>query len=82
MMGLITHKHSTLQLGSITSSPNILKQYHSEQPFYSSFTILLVSQETPQTGLSQAGFNTQLNTALSSSFLLPAKTGPQDHTAQ
>jgi hypothetical protein len=44
------------------------EQYLSEQPFYSSFTITRVSPEASPTGLSQAGFSTQLKTALSSSL--------------
>jgi hypothetical protein len=64
----ITCKHSTLQLSSINSTLSTLEQYLSEQPFCSSFTIPCVSQETSPTGLSQAGFSTQLKIALSSSL--------------
>jgi hypothetical protein len=66
-MGLF-YKYSALQPSSITGSPNTPKQCPSEQPLYSSFTSPGVSQETPPTGLSQAGLNTQLKTALSSSL--------------
>jgi hypothetical protein len=44
------------------------RTYLSEQPFHSTFIIPCVSQETPPTGLSQAGFSTKLKTALSSSL--------------
>jgi hypothetical protein len=46
------------------------KSYLSERPFYSNFAIPCVSQETPATGLSQAGFSTQLKTALRAVNLL------------
>jgi hypothetical protein len=65
---LLQHKYSTLQLSSITCSLSTLQQYLSEQAFYSSFAVRRVSQETPPTGRSQAGFSTQLQTALSSSL--------------
>jgi hypothetical protein len=60
----ITHTYSTLQLSSIADTLSTVKQYFSEQPFYRNFAIPRVSQETPPTGLSQAGFS---KTALSSS---------------
>jgi hypothetical protein len=75
-------KYSIPQLTPITDSSNTLKQYLSEQPFYSNFAIPRVSQQTP-TGRSQADFSAQLNTAFFSTQLsLPANTGPQDCTAQ
>jgi hypothetical protein len=52
----------------IISALSILKQHLSKQPFSSSYTVPRVSQETPPTGLSQAGFSTQLKAALSSSL--------------
>jgi hypothetical protein len=64
----IAHKYSVVQLGSINSTLSTLKQYVSEQSFHSSFTIPRVSQETPPTGLLQAGYSTQPKTDLSSSL--------------
>jgi hypothetical protein len=60
----ITHTYSTLQLSSIAGTLSTVNQYLSEQPFYSNFAVPRVSEETPPTGLSQAGFS---KTALSSS---------------
>jgi hypothetical protein len=54
------------------------KQYLSEQPFYSSFTIPRVSRETSLRTLSQAGFSKQLQQCIS----LSANAGPQDRRAQ
>jgi hypothetical protein len=78
-LDFITHKYLTLQLKQLTD--NTLKQYLSEQPFYSRCTSPRVSQETPPTGPSQAGFTHSSRPHSQQSILLPANSGPQDHTA-
>jgi hypothetical protein len=57
-----------LEPSSIIRTLSTLKQYLSEQPFYSNFTIPRVSQETPLKAVSQEGFSIQLKTTLSSSL--------------